>query len=386
MRPWPRVILFPRPKRHNHSVFHCQSSQPRLNRPLDIKFLARGDNAADMAVWRRQLPGQDGVWGNCRFIFERDARDYDWLVVYDDLPPDSGQRFSSRVEELACPPQHTLFITAEPSTIKTYGTDFLAQFGVVLSSQEPWATPHPRVIHAQPGLRWFYGVPYSWVAHPERIRDWQDLHDHPPLHKSRQISTMCSGKRMKHTRHHQRYTFTQRLADEIGELDIYGHGVRPVDDKAEALDPYRYHIAIENHICEHHFTEKLSDAFLGCTLPFYSGCPNAADYFPADSFIAIDIHDRAGSGEIIRAALAGNEYEKRLPAILEARRRVLHEYNLFATIARLVSEHHDANASVLPGSRILSRRALRGQGARHLLRYLRDQWRNKRMNRRYSRD
>jgi len=41
-----------------------------------------------------------------------------------------------------------------------------------------------------------------------------------------------------------------------------------MNDKAAALDPYQYHIAIENHVFTHHMTEKLPDAFLGYTLPF----------------------------------------------------------------------------------------------------------------------
>ena len=85
---------------------------------------------------------------------------------------------------------------------------------------------------------------------------------------------------------------------------------------------FRYHIAIENHIAPHHWTEKLADVFLGHSLPFYHGCPNAADYFPADSFIPIDIHQPERVLEIIRQAIDRGEYERRLPAIVESRRRV----------------------------------------------------------------
>ena len=37
------------------------------------------------------------------WILDWDARDYDWFVVCDDLPGHDGERFSLRVEELACP-------------------------------------------------------------------------------------------------------------------------------------------------------------------------------------------------------------------------------------------------------------------------------------------
>ena len=85
-------------------------------------------------------------------------------------------------------------------------------------------------------------------------------------------------------------------------------------------------------------TEKLPDAFLGFTLPFYHGAPNASDYFPKESFIPIDIGDYERSRDIIRFHLANNEYDDRLPYIIEARRRVLEEENLFAILARTIRE------------------------------------------------
>lgn len=102
---------------------------------------------------------------------------------------------------------------------------------------------------------------------------------------------------------------------------------------------------------------------------FYCGYPYVADDFPADSLIPIDMRDPEGAARIIRAAIADNEYEKRLPAIREARRRVLHEYNLFAVLAREIALRRDRTpASGAPGA-ILSRHALR---QRNLLGHLRD--------------
>ena len=119
-------------------------------------------------------------------------------------------------------------------------------------------------------------------------------------------------------------------------------------------------MAIENFIGPHHWTEKLADAFLGLALPFYCGCPNATDYFPAESFIPVDLKDPQGGARIIRDAISNNEYEKRLPAIIEARRRVLFEYNLFAVISREIEKLH-ASGFEGGGERttIYSRHALR---------------------------
>ncbi|MFN2309528.1 MAG: glycosyltransferase family 10 domain-containing protein [Gammaproteobacteria bacterium] len=319
---------------------------------IRVKVLSRESKG----YWERQLPGPDAVWGRCRFLFDPEARDYDWLVVYDDLPPVGAERRSRRVEPLACPRQHTLLVTTEPSSIKTYGNAYTAQFGCVLTSQEAWALPHRERIYAQPALRWFYGIGADHQLPYARLAGMS-----PPA-KTRDLSMVWSGKKERHTWHRRRYDFMCRIRAALPELDIYGRGARPLDDKAQALDAYRYHIAIENHVGPHHWTEKLADPFLGFALPFYYGCPNVADYFPEQSLIRIDIEDFDAALATIRAAIAGNEYEKRLPHILEARRRVLEEYNFMAVVSREIEQRHTRSIEPAraPGA-ILSRYALRTQ-------------------------
>lgn len=132
-----------------------------------------------------------------------------------------------------------------------------------------------------------------------------------------------------------------------------------MDDKAEALDPYRHHIVIENHIYNHHITEKLPDAFLGYTLPFYHGAPNTSTYFPADSYIPIDIENYTKAHEIIKYHLANNEYQDRLPAIIEARRRVLEEQNLFAILHKIINEKEPSITRTTMGRYIRNRSTMR---------------------------
>lgn len=322
--------------------------------PLKVKFVWRGKRTR-LDIWLRQFPDYRPVWDQCHFSFDPEDKTYDWLVVYDDLPTSEGERFSRRAERLACPRANTLLITSEPSSVKFYGAAFLDQFGHVLTGHEPWIIKHPGAIFSQPALRWYYGVS------TDQVRTFEQMEQQPPIHKVSDISTVCSSKQQKHTLHHARYNFVQELKAHLPEMEIFGHGVRFIADKAEALDPFRYHLAIENHVSKHHWTEKLSDSFLGLTLPFYHGCPNAADYFPPESFIPINLDDPAGTAATIRRAIENNEYEKRLPFIQEARRRVLHEYNLFAVISRLIRKHHVpaiASPTTSPPAFILSRSQL----------------------------
>jgi hypothetical protein len=302
-----------------------------------------------------QLPQGNPEWGHCRFSFDPEDRHYDWLVVYEDLRTANKDGKRGLQELLACPHQHTLLVTSEPSSIKHYGNAYIRQFGCVLTSQEQWALPHPDRIFSQAGLIWIYGVGSKSAV------SFDQMLAHPPAGKSKDISMVFSPKRMRHTLHHRRFTFMQKMMQSLPELDIYGQGAIPLDDKAEALDAYRYHIAIENYIGPHHWTEKLADAFLGLTLPFYAGCPNAADYFPPESFIPIDMNDPEGAVKIIRQAISNNEYEKRLPAIIEARRRILFEHNLFAVLSREIEKRHKPGLPSNGNEVIYSRHALRKQ-------------------------
>lgn len=323
---------------------------------IRVKFLAKASREHNREAWLGRFPGGKPFWGRCEFIFDPDARAYDWLVVYDDLPSEPGRD----IEPLACPRAHTLLITAEPSSIKVYGPHYVRQFGWALTSQEPWALKHPRAIRCQPGLVWYYGA----TGHGDAVISPRGRYDaivqNLPLNKTRLISTVCSTKRQRHTLHHQRVRFVEQLKAALPELDVYGHGWNYLPDKADALDPYRFHLAIENHRAPHHLTEKLADAFLGVCLPFYYGCPNYTDYFPAESVVPINIFDFEGSLEIIRRAIRDREDEKRRAAVLESRRLYLERYWLFAQVARLIEERHPVSfAPPEPEGFIASRRRVR---------------------------
>lgn len=301
---------------------------------IRVKFV----NKNPLGLWGKlYFPNSIPSWGNCDFIFDWEATEYDWLVVYDDLPPSKGERRAMREEILACPQKNTLLLTTEPQTIKVYGKGITQQYGWVLTGQEEWALPHPHRIFRPQAMHRLYGLDMS-----DKGNDltFDNLIDNPPIQKIKDFSTVCSVKQQKYTLHDKRYQFTQKLKEFIPSMDIYGRGVRFMNDKAEALDDYRYHLAIENFIGPNYFTEKLTDVYLGGALPFYCGCPNVSDYFPEQSVILLDIENVGGAKEIIERAIRDNEYEKRLPAILEARRLSLYDNSLFGIVSKEVESRN----------------------------------------------
>jgi len=212
----------------------------------------------DKSRYSRQLPGNHSQWGNCRFIFDPYAYEYDWLIVYQDLPRELK---AASVEKLNCPREKTILITGEPSSITVYGTYFLRQFGFIITSQEPWAIKHPNAIFTQPGLIWYYGAPRD--RKKKQRLTYDEIKQIQPITKKKKISTVCSSRQGRLTMHYKRYNFTNKLKARIPELEGVGHGMKTMNDKAEAWDSYQYHITVENHVFQHHMTEKLTDAFLG---------------------------------------------------------------------------------------------------------------------------
>ncbi len=295
--------------------------------------------------------GPDIPWGDCIFRHDANCTEYDWCVVYDDFPRGTTGTISAETEPLACPPEQTILVTAEPPSIKIYPRCYTHQFGYVLTSLEPQFIPHPNHRIGHGCLHWMANYPLEEVL------------SMPDYEKSKCLSTVCSAKQQKHTLHYKRYRLVHYLSQHLDNMDWYGYGVKPLPMKYESLSPYRYHIAAENYIAPHHWSDKISDPLLGLCLTFYAGDPRLSDVLPAESFIPIPIDDPPRALEIIREAIANNEYEKRLPAIREARRLVVERYNYFAQIVELIHEHHAKGGSNyhprLAGGKLMGRHTLR---------------------------
>lgn len=285
-------------------------------------------------------------WGNCEFCYGSDVRDYDWLIVYDEIPKGSSGSIVNQVEPLACHPDQTLLVTGEPPSIKIYGSAYTDQFGVIITSHSNSLMKHRDYIQSGGALYWYYRKPLP------------ELRERTEFPKTSDLSTVCSSKQQTHTLHSSRYQLTKYLSEQFPDMAWFGHGVRPMNEKYEAMDDYRYHIAIENYIGPHHWTEKLADCFLAMCLPFYVGDRSVLDYFPEESIIFIPIDDPVKAADIIKKAIDNNEYEKRLPALREARRLVLEKFNFWALTSRAIEERHQAKPT-LPGKKIKGRHALR---------------------------
>ena len=309
------------------------------SRPIRIKVIRKSTKASPDKT-------ESLLWGDCLFCTDAAMTDYDWVLVYDELPRNSIGTIKDETEPLLCPPDQTILITVEPPSIKIYSRAYTGQFGTVLTTHSVRDLPHPNHTLGRGCLEWLY------------IKPMQEILDQTEFPKTKMLSTICSAKQHTHTMHKMRYDLTRYLADHLPELDWFGHGIQEIENKTVAMDGYKYHLCVENHLEPHHWTEKLSDAFVAMTLPFYAGDPLATECFPQESFIPIPLDDPQKAFEIIRKAMDGGEYEKRLPAIREARRLVLEKYNMFAQTAAVIHNHR-GTGTVRPGATLKGRHVLR---------------------------
>jgi Glycosyltransferase family 10 (fucosyltransferase) C-term len=256
--------------------------------------------------------------------------DADWLVVFDDI---------AVAETTSVPKERRILLVTEPPGIKPQAPDFINQFGIAVSPFDLHGFTG-RWIESQSALPWFYGSPLIDGRFVPRLT-LAELKSMPVrANKQPRLSVVCSTK-SKLPRHRERLVLIEALQAALpGAIDVFGSGFQMIPDKADAIDPYRYHLVLENNDIPHFWTEKLADPYLGFALPIFSGCANVTDYFAADSLVRLgDIGDHASAITTIRDLLARDPWDQHLDAIRRARTKLMEDYNLFSLIAGIVAAH-----------------------------------------------
>lgn len=113
---------------------------------------------------------------------------------------------------------------------------------------------------------------------------WIKDEDQKVHEKTKEISIIASVKRQT-MGHNLRHNIIQ---SNIMNLDLFGNGYNPIEDKITALKDYRFSLIIENEKIDNWFTEKIIDCLTTGTIPVYWGCPNIDDYFDTRGFIIVD--------------------------------------------------------------------------------------------------
>ncbi len=239
-------------------------------------------------------------------------------------------------------PDNTLLMLSEPPEVCHFPKSYTSQFARLHTCQ---ASMHrDNATFGPAALPWFVGFGKQEGQNTKYSFSYDDLAEKPLPAKSRRISLITSNKCF--TRGHiARLRFTKQLLEAFpGQIDVFGHGFNPIDDKWDALAPYRYTISIENSRADHYWTEKLSDAMLAGCHVIYSGAPNVGSYFPSAPVTTIDIDDFESARKTIESLLSSDPYDAETDALMAARRDVLDKYNIF----RLIANYCDAMDPAAP--------------------------------------
>jgi len=161
-----------------------------------------------------------------------------------------------------------------------------------------------------------------WIKDSDRI-----IHE-----KNKILSIIASGKKQ---------TVGHRLRHDIInsnfiDMDIFGHGYNPIDNKIIALKDYMFSLIIENDDTDNWFTEKIVDCLVTGTIPIYWGCSNISDYFNIEGFIQIkSINDFKN----IVPKLNKDTYNNMLPFIKENFNLSLRYTDFWDRVSNKIKEH-----------------------------------------------
>ena len=303
----------------------------------------------DQHIDRQQYEG--------RIDFQENSRediDWDCVVVFDGI----SEKMSVRVAEGAL-----LFIAGEPPEALRYTGGFLRQFDRTFCSH-PSATGRATNQRDQYFNNWHFG----FDASAERYRySFGDIQSLAPPKKTKNVSVIMSSLAYM-PNHLKRLQFLKAVQQRFGDrVDVYGRGHCFIPYKDDAILPYRFHVCIENCEVPDLWTEKIADPLLGYSVPMYAGCPNIAQYFPADAIVPLTLDDQAFSLAQIQRILdePEAEYQLRLPSLRQARERVLGKYNLMPWLAGFVGEGERPRPArrraLIPNEQTLGLETLRGR-------------------------
>lgn len=264
----------------------------------------------------RQTPGRTCCWDGIEFT-DKNVLNCDLIVV------------------LNAPNRHLIINTANggkwlfsqesPIDYYRWHTKSFKYFDKVFSFWDEKISKN--IIHVQTALPWHIGKTFDELL----------ILPHSIEEKKNRVSWVTSNASEK-PGHKLRMSFKDFLNNKAFEFDLYGRGFTPIDDKFDAIYPYKYSIAIENYSCDDYWTEKIADCFLSWTIPIYYGAKNITKYFPEKSMILIDPNNPEKSLDVISEAISSDLYRERISYLQEARELILHKYQFFPHITNLIKD------------------------------------------------
>jgi hypothetical protein len=265
--------------------------------------------------YRFQTPGNKGVWEDLEGTYNLDEAD---IVVIQDYTKEKDKlnRFSK--EQLIYFSREAL----DRQSIKNYPEDKYTHFSYCNNTGYLFT-------------RWVY----KKQGYGGTTKNYDELTQELLPNKSKNICCILSDKEMCDG-HTLRKKFTKEFLSK-SDLELYGevnfrtHQL-PDNDKFSTLKDYKYCLGFDNQdTIDNFFGTQFTDALLAECCPIFWCGTDLSKHFPEGSFIQIDIR-KEGEIERVLELLKNDDFEKRIPAIKEAKRLLLNKYNVWPTIKSIV--------------------------------------------------
>ena len=144
-------------------------------------------------------------------------------------------------------------------------------------------TWNERVLTECPNAQFLPEAPCSWLP---RERAENSVYQQPDVNSKTFTASFLTSDKTFCPGHKLRVDIYNSLKPSYGDLQIVKHMSPPMwDNKQTIVEPYQFHIAVENAMHNNWFADKIVDAFIGKSIPLYWGCPNLDKFFNMDGVI-----------------------------------------------------------------------------------------------------
>lgn len=260
----------------------------------------------------RQTPKSCGFWDDIHFTFDTED-ECNYVVVLN---------YSPKIVKIMVPPKNVWCLMQEPPNEYFKYRHKASKIYHRVFTQDH-SLKKERYVYSQPALPWHVNKTYDFLKKCQTPN------------KKYKLSCISSSKK-DFAGHKVRWKFINESKQKIN-FDLYGRGIRNLNDKWDGLAPYRYSLVVENFSGPYYWSEKLADCFLAWTVPIYYGCTNVSNYFPKKSMIIIDINDPNVFSQI-KEAIESNFWKKNQDAVDYARKLILDKYQLFPFLAEKINQ------------------------------------------------
>jgi len=220
-------------------------------------------------------------------------------------------------------PKHKFGLLCESDTIVPDDYEIFNKHKNLNKDFDAIFTYSEKILNEIDNAKFFPSNAESWYGKPNH---GGVLSDDAYMFKSKNISILSSDKILCDL-HKLRIDLARKYKYE-SNVDTFGtFDGGPLTKVGNTLEPYRYSIVIENSISAYYFTERITNCFAAQTIPIYIGATKIDEFFNADGIIQIHPKDFDNIDDIIKQCCK-EDYEQRLPAILDNYNRVQQYVNI----------------------------------------------------------